>query len=158
MKKDAKTEKAGRQGRARAHSAPKKSTEKSESPVIKSLVEAITQNDIDLVLAAWRRALKAKRRMWDVIKKKWIFEPDVRAQLEATKLITAYKEGLPVQRQVVLNADYADLGKDLKKLQASPESLRMMKSLIGAEMPALTDSLQSVSESNESSDSSAGAS
>src|SRR5438874_2670997 len=94
--------------RARASSGPD-DAEFDGKTVISSIVSAINQDDCDLVLKAWRRALKATRRQWDFGKKKWKVEPDCRVQLEATKLVTAYKEGLPVQRQITIQGSFVEL-------------------------------------------------
>jgi hypothetical protein len=44
------------------------------------------------------------------------FVPDNRARLEAVKIVAAYSEGLPVARQMVVNADFRDLDAEKREL------------------------------------------
>lgn len=104
--------------------------------ILRSLVDAIDDDDVSEVLAVWRRAMKATRKYWQDPKKgekrgRWVAEPDFRTQLEASKLVAAYKEGLPVQRQVNLNIGHEELADVLAKAKSSPAALEALK-LLGA--------------------------
>jgi hypothetical protein len=79
---------------------------------------------------AIERALSAKCRHYDPLSKKWTVSDDVRAQLEAVKLFYAYKFGMPVQRQIRIEANFKDNDEQLFALvNSSPEA---RKELIAA--------------------------
>jgi hypothetical protein len=90
---------------------------KPVSSVIRSLIEAIGQEDVDLVVKVWREAMTATRKFQS--NGEWIEEPDHKTRLEASKLLVAYKEGLPIQRQIVATTNVDDFPERLRRLQQS---------------------------------------
>ena len=71
------------------------------------------------------RGMKAQSKMWDVNAKCWVYFDDIRAQLEAVKLFYAYKFGMPVQRQIKIEANFKDNEEQILALvQSSPEAKR----------------------------------
>ena len=71
------------------------------------------------------RGMKAQAKQWDVNAKDWVYCDDIRAQLEAVKLFYAYKFGMPVQRQIKIEANFKDNEEQILALvQSSPEAKR----------------------------------
>ena len=64
------------------------------------------------------------RGHWEVI-------PDFKTRIAAANMIAAYKEGLPVQRQVVLTKAFESAEETIKKIKDSPELLKAIQTLQG---------------------------
>ena len=131
---------AGSRASARVREEPPVTTLESKKlpKVLRTLLDAITDDDVDMVVKVWREAMVATRSFWresgrDPETKKsigeWVTEPDHRTRLEASKLVAAYKEGLPIQRQAHFHGTFEDLGQALGKLASSPEGARALASL-----------------------------
>jgi hypothetical protein len=127
---------------ARAHNEiPKIDGKPVKIPtVIKSLLDSLNADDIDAVARVYREAMLATHRYWSDegkdpktgrAKGKWVIEPDHKTRITAANMVAAYSEGLPIQRQVQLNANFKDLSEDLRALKGSPEAMRMLRSLGG---------------------------
>lgn len=114
--------------------------------VIKSLLDSITDDDIDRVAKAWREALEATTEYYDIKKKKMVVRPDHNTRMKAGQLIAAYREGLPVQRQLTLAGKFKDLTEMLAQLNGSPQGQQLL-----AELPAI-DVESSVQETGAQSD------
>jgi hypothetical protein len=97
--------------------------------VIKALLETIQSDDIDSVARVWREAMGATTAIYDLPKKKWIERPDHNTRLKAANMVAAYAEGLPVQRQIQLNANLETLAETLESVKSSPETIRALEAV-----------------------------
>lgn len=123
----------GSNARARAAEQPGKYGVPVKIPkVMKSLLDSITDDDIDRVARAWREAMGATTKTYDIVAKKFVEQPDHNTRMKAGQLIAAYREGLPVQRQITLAGKFKDLGEMLGQLRDSPQGQQLL-----AELPAI---------------------
>ena len=93
------------------------------------LADLMTDDDLAEDMRVLRDAKKATSRVWDIEQKKLVEIPDHKTRLAATTFSRAYKEGLPVQRQVVAVAEFKSIEDTIAKLRASPELLRAIANL-----------------------------
>lgn len=97
--------------------------------VMKSLLDSITDDDIDRVARAWREAMGATTKTYDIVAKKFVEQPDHNTRMKAGQLIAAYREGLPVQRQITLAGKFKDLSEMLGQLKGSPQGQQLLAEL-----------------------------
>lgn len=135
--------KGGPGSRARTHEIVPLKLEKPEKAekVLRSLLSAITEDDVEQVVQVWREAMSAVSKRWidqgkdaETGRAKGFWEelPDHRTRIEAAKMVAAYKEGLPVARQVTLGGTFEELRDVLNAAKTSPaaqEALRMLGGL-----------------------------
>ena len=104
-----------------------------------NLADVLTEEDLERVAKVYRDALGAKQRFWiDEGKDEfgrsighWEWQDDHKTRIQAANMIAAYKEGLPVQRQVVLTKAFESADEMLAKIKASPEALKAIQTLQG---------------------------
>ena len=82
---------------------------------------------MDDAVSAIRRSLKAKKTHWDGVSKKMVEEPDYKIQLDAAKTVLAYREGMPVQRQVVVSKAFESLRDATLAAKHSPEDRKLIE-------------------------------
>ena len=105
-----------------------------------SLADVLTDEDLERVANVYRDALGAKQRFWidegkDEFGKSighWEWQDDHKTRIQAANMIAAYKEGLPVQRQVVLTKAFESADETIKKIKDSPELLKAIQALQGS--------------------------
>jgi hypothetical protein len=128
---------------ARAHESQEGPTPATEGPqnfvlnpepqlprrkIAKRLHEILTDEDLDNAVSVIRRSLKAKKTYWDGVAKKMVEEPDYKIQLDAAKTVLAYREGMPVQRQVVVSEAFESLRDAIFAAKHSPEARKLIES------------------------------
>ena len=103
------------------------------SKVIQTLMEILTDEDLRSVAEVYRGALHANQRHWvdegkdpktGRARGHWEVIPDFKTRIAAANMIAAYKEGLPVQRQVVLTKAFESAEETIKKIKARPSCLK----------------------------------
>ena len=106
--------------------------------VIQTLMEILTDEDLQSVAEVYRGALHANQRHWvdegkdpksGRARGHWEIIPDFKTRIAAANMIAAYKEGLPVQRQVVLAKAFQSAEETIKRIRQSPELVRAIKNL-----------------------------
>ena len=105
-----------------------------------SLAEVLTDEDLERVANVYRDALGARQRFWidegkDEFGKSighWEWQDDHKTRIQAANMIAAYKEGLPVQRQVVLTKAFESADETIKKIKDSPELFKAIQALQGS--------------------------
>jgi hypothetical protein len=111
------------------------------SKVIQTLMEILTDEDLKRVAEVYRGALQANQRHWVDEGKDpktgramghWEVIPDFKTRIVAANMIAAYKEGLPVQRQVVINKAFESADNAIQRIKKSPELLRAIQTLQGS--------------------------
>jgi hypothetical protein len=97
--------------------------------VIRTLLDSINDDDLDQVARVYREAMNAERRYWrddgenaetGQAKGVWVIEPDHKTRIAAANMVAAYKEGLPVQRQIRLDAHFDELSDVVERFKRSP--------------------------------------
>ena len=104
-----------------------------------NLADVLTEEDLERVAKVYRDALGAKQRFWieegkDESGKSighWEWQDDHKTRIQAANMIAAYKEGLPVQRQMVLTKAFESAEETIKKIKDSPELLKALQMLQG---------------------------
>ena len=108
---------------------------------IQTLMEILTDEDLRSVAEVYRGALHANQRHWvdegkdpktGRARGHWEVIPDFKTRIAAANMIAAYKEGLPVQRQVVLTKAFESADETIKKIKDSPELLKAIQALQGS--------------------------
>lgn len=101
-----------------------------------SLLACITNDDIVRVAQVWRESLDATQKIWvrtgGADKGHWDFIPDTKSRLAAAAALAAYREGLPVARQIQLRGEIEGADEMLEKLKASPEAMKALAALHGS--------------------------
>ena len=101
-------------------------------------MEILTDEDLQSVAEVYRGALHANQRHWvdegkdpksGRARGHWEVIPDFKTRIAAANMIAAYKEGLPVQRQVVLTKAFESVEETIKKIKGSPEMMKVLMSL-----------------------------
>lgn len=126
------SKKCGPGSRADAHEKP--ATLVKTLNKLKTLSDAISEGDLDMVLVVYRDAMTAEQRYWvdegkdenGRAKGRWEIMPDHNTRIKAANMVAAYKEGLPIQKQMVFTARFEDMSETLAKLQAQPSILELM--------------------------------
>ena len=120
---------------------PDKKENQELSRVIQTLMEILTDEDLRSVAEVYRGALHANQRHWvdegkdpktGRARGHWEVIPDFKTRIAAANMIAAYKEGLPVQRQVVLTKAFESAEDTIKKIKGSPELLKAIQALQGS--------------------------
>lgn len=101
---------------------------------IKTLLSALTDDDLDTVVRVYRDAMGATRRFWvdegkdenGRAKGHWQEEEDHRVRVQAANMVAAYMEGLPIQRQVMIGGKFAELGDMIREMRLSGEAARLL--------------------------------
>ena len=113
--------------------APDKKENQELSKVIHTLMEILTDEDLRSVAEVYRGALHANQRHWvdegrdpklGRARGHWEVIPDFKTRIAAANMIAAYKEGLPVQRQVVLTKAFESAERPSRKSKDSPSCLK----------------------------------
>lgn len=94
----------------------------------KRLSELLDDGDLELAVETIRGGLKANKSHWDGVAKQMVIEPDFKIRMDAAKTVLAYKEGMPVQRQVVIAESFESLREAIAAATHSPEALRLIES------------------------------
>lgn len=103
--------------------------------IIRGLIDALDDDDIFAVARTYRDALTAETRQWEGAGKdpktgralgQWVVTPDHKTRIQAANMIAAYKEGLPVQRQVILTNAFEAMDQVLGRMETSPEAARIL--------------------------------
>lgn len=94
----------------------------------KRLSELLDDGDLELAVDTIRGGLKANKSHWDGVAKQMVVEPDYKTRMDAAKTVLAYKEGMPVQRQVVISESFESLRDALAAATHSPEARRLIES------------------------------
>jgi hypothetical protein len=105
--------------------------------VIRTLLDSINDDDVNQVALVWREAMKATNERWIDQGKDangralgYVSEtPDHKTRIAAANMVAAYKEGLPVQRQIRLDAHFDELSEDVAALKRSPAALAFLEAL-----------------------------
>lgn len=113
------------------HELPKRS-------YAKRLNEMLTDQDLEGAVDVIRQGLKANKRHWDGVAKQMVDEPDMKVRMDAAKTVLSYKEGMPVQRQVVVSETFESLREALAAAEHSPEARRLIEAGLLGQRP--TDS------------------
>jgi hypothetical protein len=90
----------------------------------------MTDDDLEGAIGVIRTGLQATKSHWDGVAKRMVEEPDFKTRMEAAKTIVAYKEGMPVQRQMVVQESYESLRDMLRAADHSDEARRLLESEI----------------------------
>jgi hypothetical protein len=101
---------------------------------IRTLLDCINENDLEQVARVYREAMNATTRMWDVNEKKLIEFPDHKTRVAAANMVAAYKEGLPVQRQIRLDAKFGELKDKVAAFKRSPAAQDFLLRLAAGEV------------------------
>lgn len=115
--------------------------------VAKQLCQILTDEDLESVAEVFRESLTATRRFWHSRGKdakgkeqgEWVIEPDYKTRLSAAQAIAANKEGLPIQRQVTLQAKFHSMDETKARLSSSPEMLKALAGLRSAGFEVVSD-------------------
>jgi hypothetical protein len=127
IKAHTEAKKAGQLAPAHAHAEnPQKPVRIPKS--IQSLLDSLTDDDIRAVAQVYREGMTATRRYWvdegkdedGRIKGHWEIEPDHKTRIQAANMVAAYREGLPVHRQIQLTGEFEDLQTLMEPMQQSP--------------------------------------
>jgi hypothetical protein len=94
----------------------------------KRLSELLDDGDLELAVETIRGGLKANKSHWDGVAKQMVIEPDFKIRMDAAKTVLAYKEGMPVQRQVVIAESFESLREAIAAATHSPEAMRLIES------------------------------
>jgi hypothetical protein len=107
-------------------------------------MDAMDEDDIAQVVRVWREAMNATHRYWrdegkdpktGRAKGCWITEPDHKTRIAAANIFAAYKEGLPIQRQVNFNMGHEELRDVIEKAKKSPAALEALRGLGAMTLP-----------------------
>ena len=112
--------------------------------MIQSLLDSLTSEDIQAVGRVYREAMNATHRYWRDDGKnpktgramgKWIIEADHKTRLAAANMVAAYREGLPVQKQIQLSANVDDFQTMVSKYAQLERERSLQKTVQGKEIP-----------------------
>jgi hypothetical protein len=130
--------------RGGAHNDEAKSTAVVKiHPVMSRLLAAMTDDDIDRVAQVYREAMQAETWIWidegkdeetGRAKGHRQFLPDHKIRLQAANMVAAYKEGLPVQRQIRLDANFTELRDEVEAFKRSPAMQDFARRLASGEI------------------------
>lgn len=101
----------------------------------KRLNELLTDDDLAGAVDVIRQGLKATKRQWDGFAKTMVEEPDMKVRMDAAKTVLSYKEGMPVQRQVVVSETFECLRDALVAAEHSPEAKRLIEAGLLGQRP-----------------------
>lgn len=103
------------------------------SKVLRTLLDALDENDLTQVVRVYRDAMNATRTFYlgpqGDEKGQWVTEADHKTRITAANMVAAYMEGLPIQRQIQMRGDFVELGDMLRNMQASGEARRLMPAI-----------------------------
>jgi hypothetical protein len=111
--------------------------------IIRTLLDALTDEDLDRVARVYREAMDAETWVWvdegndektGRAKGHRQFLPDHKTRIAAANMVAAYKEGLPVQRQVRLDGKFSELSDVVERFKQSPAGQRYMRLIAGGEV------------------------
>jgi hypothetical protein len=134
--------KGGSVARPRAHEG-RNLVEIKIPKVIRTLLDSISDDDVEAVGRVYREAMNATHRYWrddgkdpktGRAKGAWVIEPDHKTRLAAANMIAAYKEGLPVQRQIRLGANFTELRDEVEAFKRSPAMQDFTRRLFAGEI------------------------
>ena len=134
--------------RARAHGGPVLNAKGvKNTTVLRSLLSAMNDNDVEQIVRVYREAMYAEHRFWKDQGKdddgralgEWVFEPDHKTRVAAANMVAAYAEGLPVQRQLIATGKIEDFEQILGRVRGNQ--------LVGRKIPELHATASSESES-----------
>lgn len=114
--------------------------------VMRTLLEALGEDDLAAVVRVYREAMNAERSFWKETGRDpktgksigaWHSEPDHKTRISAANMVAAYMEGLPIQRQIQMRGDFVELGDLLHGARASGEAMRLMPAI--KSLPSIPD-------------------
>ena len=105
----------------------------------KRLNEMLTDEDLAGAVDVIRQGLKATKQFFSPITKQFVQEPDMKVRMDAAKTVLSYKEGMPVQRQVVVSETFESLREALAAAEHSPEARRLIDAGLLGQRPTAID-------------------
>jgi hypothetical protein len=111
--------------------------------MIRTLLDALTDEDLDRVARVYREAMDAETWVWvdegndektGRAKGYRQFLPDHKTRIAAANMVAAYKEGLPVQRQIRLDANFTELRDEVEAFKRSPAMQDFARRLASGEI------------------------
>ena len=106
---------------------------------VKKLTEMLGPHKTAAV-QVWIDGLEATKRV-QAGRDVWEDVPDWKERRENANMIVAYLEGKPVELQVQASGSFEDLGTILERYRSTPEGMKLLHDVLGAEVDL--DSLQS---------------
>jgi len=94
----------------------------------KLLHEMLEDDDLEGALAAIRRGLIATKCHWDGVAQKMVEAPDYKIQIDAAKTVLSYREGIPVQKELIITETFETLQKTFIEALSSPETSALIQS------------------------------
>ena len=103
-----------------------------------ALADQLTEQDVADDARVIREAANATIIAYDPHLKKHVERPDHKTRLAATTLRRAYHEGLPVKREISLQANFESGESVIERLKNSPEAMRLLGPVIEGQIEAVT--------------------
>ena len=91
-----------------------------------ALADQLTEQDVEDDARVIREAANATIIAYDPHLRKHVERPDHKTRLAATTLRRAYHEGLPVKREISVQANFESGESVIERIKASPEAMRML--------------------------------
>jgi hypothetical protein len=98
-------------------------------PVLRTavrLADLIEASDIAQAKRVISDAMTATHRVYNPISRSFDHVPDHRSRIAAVTLQLAYHEGLPVKREISVQANFESGESVIERIKASPEAMRML--------------------------------
>ncbi len=103
-----------------------------------ALADLITEQDLEDDARVIREAANATVMAYDPHLRKHVERPDHKTRLAATTLRRAYHEGLPVKREISIQANFESGESVIERLKNSPEAMRLLGPVIEGQIEAVT--------------------
>ena len=101
------------------------------------LADQLTEQDVEDDARVIREAANATIIAYDPHLRKHVERPDHKTRLAATTLRRAYHEGLPVKREISLQANFESGESVIERIKASPEAMRMLGRMSVQKSPSI---------------------
>jgi hypothetical protein len=102
-----------------------------------ALADQLTEQDVQDDARVIREAANATIIAYDPHLKKHVERPDHKTRLAATTLRRAYHEGLPVKREISVQANFESGESVIERIKASPEAMRMLGRMSVQKSPSI---------------------
>ena len=102
-----------------------------------ALADQLSEQDVQDDARVIREAANATIIAYDPHLKKHVERPDHKTRLAATTLRRAYHEGLPVKREISLQANFESGESVIERIKASPEAMRMLGRMSVQKSPSI---------------------